>query len=103
MTAAEIEAVIEARKKTQKKTGKRSPRSGTRVALGWCILCGYGNHGANFTSKKGSVAYCDTMSDRQGSPRPRYTPAQVTCTTPTGPPVDGMVRSQAVMPGFTKP
>ena len=103
LTAAEIEAVIEARKKSDKKTGKKSPRSGTRVAWAWCILCGHGSHGANYTSKKGNVAYCDKMSDRQGNPRPGYTSAQVTCTTPTGPPVDGMVRSQAVMPGFTKP
>ena len=103
LTDAEIEAVIEARKKSQKKTGKKSPSTGTRVACGWCILCGYGTHGANFTSKKGNVTYCNIMSDSQGNPRPGYTLAQVTCTTPTGPPVDGMVRSQAVKPGFTKP
>ena len=103
LTSAEIDAVMEARKKSQSKNGKQSIQTDTRVAPGWCILHGYGGHGPNFTSKKGAVMYCHKMTDKLGAPLPGYTLAQVTCTTPTGPPVDGMVRSQAVQRGYTKP
>jgi hypothetical protein len=103
LTAAEIDAVIEARKKSQKKTGQQSTPPGTRKAPGWCTLHGYGTHGPGFTSRAGSITYCRKMSDKTGAPLPGYTLAQVTCTNPIGPPVDGMVRSQAVTPGFSKP
>jgi hypothetical protein len=84
--------------------GKSSPQSGVpRPALGWCCLCGYGDHGPNYTTKAGKTSFCFKMSDEKGNPLPGYTKAQVTCTTPIGPPVDGLARSQVVKVGFSKP
>ena len=60
----------------------------------WCTLCGYGDHGPEKITRAGSPAYCFKLADRS---------AQVSCSTPTGPPVDGMVRSQAVKKGYKKP
>jgi hypothetical protein len=97
LTAAEINAIIEARKKA---SGKKS---GSNKAFAWCILHGHGGHGPGHTFKNGKVAYCREMTDKKGAPKAGYTLAQVNCSDPIGPPVDGMVRSQSVMPGWTKP
>ena len=97
LTAAEINSIIEARKKAGGK------KSGPNKAFAWCILHGHGGHGPGHTFKNGKVALCREMTDKKGAPKAGYTIAQVNCSDPIGPPVDGMVRSQAVMPGWTKP
>jgi len=91
-------------KSRESRRGKLSSKPGVvRPAPGWCFLCGYGDHGPSLTTRAGAIAYCWVMSDRKGNPKPGYTKAQVTCKTPTGPPVDGLARSQDVMSGFSKP
>jgi len=86
------------------KGGKSPQKPGTlEPAPGWCCLCGYGTHGPNLSNRAGVTSYCFKMSDTKGNPKPGYTKAQVTCTTPIGPPVDGLARSQVVKVGFSKP
>jgi hypothetical protein len=97
LTAAEINAIIEARKKAGDNKGKKGK------AIAYCILHGHGGHGPGLTLKNGKVAYCNRMSDKSGAPKAGYTLAQVNCSDPNGPPVDGMARSQDVMSGWTKP
>ena len=97
LTAAEINAIIEARKKAGDNKGKKGK------AIAYCILHGHGGHGPGLTLKNGKVAYCNKMSDKSGAPKAGYTLAQVNCSDPNGPPVDGMARSQDVTSGWTKP
>jgi len=97
LTAAEITATIEARKKAGDSKGKKGK------AIAYCIIHGHGGHGPGLTLKNGKVAYCNKMADKSGVPKTGYTVAQVNCSDPSGPPVDGMARSQDVVSGWTKP
>jgi hypothetical protein len=97
LTAAEITATIEARKKAGDSKGKKGK------AIAYCIIHGHGGHGPGLTLKNGKIAYCNKMADKSGAPKAGYTVAQVNCSDPSGPPVDGMARSQDVVSGWTKP
>ena len=78
----------------------------SRPAPGYCILHGFGIHGPGMTVRaSGKPAYCKTMSDPDGKPRPGsiYTKEQIFCKNSKGAPIAGMHRCQDVLTGFTKP
>jgi hypothetical protein len=79
-----------------------NPRS---VAPGYCILCGFTNHGPGHIGQDGKPRYCRKMADADGNPLPntRYTKPQILCKKSEGGPVDGISRSQKVNPRFKKP
>lgn len=76
----------------------------SRPAPGYCILHGFGIHGPGVTVRaSGKPAYCKTMSDPDGKPKPGYTKEQISCKNSKGAPISGMTRCQDVLTGFTKP
>ena len=65
----------------------------SRPAPGYCILHGFGIHGPSVTVRaSGKPAYCKTMSDPDGKPKPGYTKEQISCKNSKGAPISDMTR-----------